>query len=138
MQGLPPGQNPITISNINTLSAFNEVVRTREFIGSAPLTFCGPGMYVTMMSSSLLLIFVSQGRPPVIRLDLHTCILNFLFFMQILTKIMTAMKIEATRYSYQQLSEPHIYTTWIHAPLSPNHGSTPYVVSRRKKRVCWL
>ena len=44
MEDLPPGGNPITISNINTLNAFNSVVKTREFLGSAPLNFFGPGM----------------------------------------------------------------------------------------------
>ena len=37
-------RDPLTIPNIKTLSAFNVVVRTREFLGSAPLTFFGPGM----------------------------------------------------------------------------------------------
>ena len=89
-----------------------------------------------MMSSSLLFCMqwsVGQGRPPVIRLDLYIYMylqLSFLYANSYQNydryenrgdTIQLSTVIKATN------------TTWIHAPLSPNHGSTPYLVSRRNK-----
>jgi hypothetical protein len=70
---------PITVPNIMDLKAFNSLLGTREFRGSAPLIFNGPGMLPGDNVIICIILYVvecesGEGRPLVIIFDLYVCI----------------------------------------------------------------